>query len=106
MLVFGLALIGVSLALVVAEAHVSSGVLGALAGAAAVGGIVLLLVAAGAGAALVLVVALLAALAAGTLLLLARNHLVRSLRLRPRTGTEALVGHVGVVRSGGSPEAQ
>ena len=106
MLVFGLVLIGVSLALVVAEAHVSSGVLGALASAAAVAGIVLLLLAAGAGAALVLVVALLSAVAASTLLLLARNHLVRSLRVRPRTGREALVGHVGVVRSGDGSEAQ
>jgi len=96
----------VALALVVAEAHVPSGALGALASAAAVGGIVLLLLAAGAGAAIVLLVALIAAAAAGALLLLARNHLVRSVRVRPRTGREALVGHVGVVRSGGGSEAQ
>jgi membrane-bound serine protease (ClpP class) len=107
MLVFGLVLIGASLALVVAEAHLSSGgVIGAVAIAAAVGGIVLLLLAAGAGAAVVLVVAVLAAVAASTLLLLARHHFVRSLRSRPRTGREALVGHVGVVRSGGAHEAQ
>jgi membrane-bound ClpP family serine protease len=107
MLVLGLALIGVSLALVVAEAHVSSGgVIGAAASAAAVGGIVVLLLAAGAGAAVVLVVALLAAVAASALVLLARHQLVRSLRARPRTGREALVGHVGVVRSGGASEAQ
>src|SRR6478672_13547075 len=98
MLVFGLVLIGVALALVVAAAHVPSGALGALASAAAVGGIVLLLLAAGASAAIVLLVALIAAVAASALLLLARNHLVRSLRVRPRTGREALVGHVGVVR--------
>jgi membrane protein implicated in regulation of membrane protease activity len=107
MLVFGLVLIGMSLALVVAEAHVASGgLIGAAASAAAVGGIVLLLLAAGASAAVVLLVALVAAGAAGVLLLLARKHLVRSLRLRPRTGREALVGHVGVVRSAGSSEAQ
>jgi membrane-bound serine protease (ClpP class) len=107
MLAFGLALIGVSLALVVAEAHVSSGgVIGAVASAAAVGGIVLLLLAAGAGAAIVLVVALLAAAGASALLVLARHHLVRSLRARPRTGREALVGHIGVVRSGSGSEAQ
>jgi membrane-bound serine protease (ClpP class) len=107
MLVFGLALIGAALALVVAEAHLSSGgVIGAVAIAAAVGGIVLLLLAAGAGAAVVLLVALVAAGAASALLLLARHHLVRSARARPRTGREALVGHVGVVRSGGASESQ
>jgi membrane-bound ClpP family serine protease len=107
MLVLGLALIGVSLAGVVAEAHLSSGgVIGAVASAAAVGGIVLLLLAAGAGAAVVLLVALLAAAAASTLLVLGRNRLVRTVRSRPRTGREALVGHVGVVRSGGASEAQ
>lgn len=107
MLVLGLALIGVSLALVVAEAHLSSGgLVGAVASAAAVGGIVLLLLAAGAGAALVLLVALVAAVGASSLLVLARHRLVPSLRARPRTGREALVGHVGVVRSGGASEAQ
>jgi membrane-bound serine protease (ClpP class) len=107
MLVLGLALVGVSLALVVAEAHVSSGgVIGAAASAAAVGGIVLLLLAAGAGAAVVLLVALVAGVAASSLLLLARHRLVRYVRARPRTGREALVGHVGVVRSGGASEAQ
>jgi membrane-bound ClpP family serine protease len=107
MLVLGLALVGVSLALVVAEAHLSSGgLIGAVASAAAVGGIVLLLLAAGAGAAVVLVLALVAAVAASSLLVLARHRLVRSLRARPRTGREALVGHVGVVRSAGASEAQ
>jgi membrane-bound ClpP family serine protease len=107
MLVFGLVLIGASLALVVAEAHLASGgVIGAVASAAAVGGIVLLLLAAGAGAAIVLLVALLAAVAASALLVLGRRHLVRAVRGRPRTGREALVGHVGIVRSGGASEAQ
>jgi membrane-bound serine protease (ClpP class) len=107
MLVLGLALIGVSLALVLAEAHLSTGgVIGAVASAAAVGGIVLLLVAAGAGAAVVLLVALVAGVAASSLILLARHRLVGSMRARPRTGREALVGHVGVVRSGGGSHAR
>ena len=107
MLALGLVLIGVSLALVVAEAHLASGgVIGAVASAAAVGGIVVLLLAAGAGAALVLLVALVSAAAAGSLLVLARHQLVRAVRARPRTGREALVGHVGVVRSTGASEAQ
>ena len=72
MLVFGSALIGAALALVVAEAHLSSGgVIGAVASAAAVGGIVLLLLAARAGAAVVLLVAMVAAGSAIALLLLA-----------------------------------
>lgn len=107
MLAVGLALIGASLVLVVAEAHLASGgLIGAVASAAAVGGIALLLLAAGAGAVIVLLVALLAAVAASALLVLGRHHLVRSLRGRPRTGREALVGHVGVVRSSGASEAQ
>jgi membrane-bound serine protease (ClpP class) len=106
MLVLGLTLIGASLALVVAEAHLSSGgVIGAVASTAGIGGVALLLLAAGAGAAVVLVVALAAAAAASALLLLVRRRLVRSVRARPRTGREALVGHVGVVRSGGASEA-
>jgi membrane-bound serine protease (ClpP class) len=107
MLVLGLALIGVSLALVVVEAHLpSGGVIGSFAIAAIVAGIVFLLLAAGAGAAVVLLVALLAAGGASGLLFLARHRLVRSVRARPSTGREALVGHVGVVRSAGSSEAQ
>jgi membrane-bound serine protease (ClpP class) len=107
MLVLGLVLIGASLTLVVAEAHLSSGgLIGAVASATAVGGVVLLLAAAGAGAAVVLLVALVAAIATSSLLLLARHRLVRLVRARPRTGREALVGHVGVVRSGGASEAK
>ena len=35
-----------------------------------------------------------------------RRRILSPLRVRPRTGREALVGHVGVVRSGDSTEAQ
>jgi membrane-bound ClpP family serine protease len=103
----GLALIVVAVVLLLAEAHLSSG--GAIAsagGVAAIGGAALLLLSAGAGAALVLIVALSTAGAAGSLLLLARHRLLRPVRTRPRTGTEALVGHVGVVRASAGPETQ
>lgn len=103
----GLALLVVALVLVLAEAHLSTGgLIGALASAAAIGGAVLLLLGAGVGAAVVLVFALCIGLAASTLLLLARRRILLPLRARPRTGREALVGHVGVVRGEGGREMQ
>jgi membrane protein implicated in regulation of membrane protease activity len=106
MTALGVSLLVVALALLVAEAHLSTGgLIGVGASAAAVGGGALLLLSAGAGAALVLIVALCAAGAAMSLLLLARRRILRPLRARPRTGIEALVGHVGVVRSSGGPPA-
>ena len=107
MTALGLALIAVALVLLLAEAHLSTGgLIGAGASAAVIGGVALLLLAAGAGAVVVLIVALCAAGAVMSLLLLARRRILRSLRARPRTGREALVGHIGVVRSDGGPEAQ
>ena len=41
-----------------------------------------------------------------SLLLLLRRRILRPLRARPRTGSEALVGHVGVLHSNGGPEMQ
>jgi membrane-bound ClpP family serine protease len=106
MTALGVALIVVALVLLVAEAHLSTGgLIGVGASAAAIGGGALLLLAAGAGAALVVIVALCAGAAATSLLLLARHRILVGLRARPRTGTEALVGHVGVVRSSGSRQA-
>ncbi len=107
MTALGVALIVVALVLLLAEAHLSTGgLIGACAIAAAIGGVALLLLAAGAGAAVVLIVALCASGAAMSLLLLGRRRILRPLRARPRTGREALIGHVGVVRSSGGPEAQ
>jgi membrane protein implicated in regulation of membrane protease activity len=103
----GLAFIVVAVVLLLAEAHLSSGgLIGAFASAAAIAGVALLLLAAGAGAAVVLVVALGVAAVATSLLLFARHRILGRLPVRPRTGSEALVGHVGVVRSNGSPEPQ
>ncbi len=107
MTALGLALVVVALALLLAEAHLSTGgLIGACASVAAVGGVVLLLLAAGAGAVAVLIVALCAAAASVSLLLFLRRRVLSPLRVRPRTGREALVGHVGVVRAGDGPEAQ
>jgi membrane-bound serine protease (ClpP class) len=107
MAALGVALFVLALVLVLAEAHLSTGgLIGACAILAAIGGITLLLLAAGAGAAVVLIVALCAAMAAMSLLLLARRRILRPQLARPRTGREALVGHVGVVRSSDGSEAQ
>ena len=107
MTALGLALIAVAVVLLLAEAHLSSGgLIGSGGTAAAIGGAALLLLAAGAGAAVVLIVALCTAAATLSLLLLARRRILRPIRARPRAGREALVGHVGVVRSSVGPEAQ
>jgi len=96
----GVALIITALVLVVAEAHLSTGGLIAVGAAiAAVAGITVLLLAANVGAVVVSGIAVGFALGAGWMLVMSRRHLVRTLRARPRTGREALVGHIGVVRS-------
>lgn len=107
MTALGIVLVAAALVLALAEAHLSTGgLIGASASAAAVGGIALLLISAGAGTAVVLVVA--ACLAAGTAgaLTFARRRLLRPNRARPRTGREALVGRVGVIRSAGELESE
>jgi len=107
MTALGIALIVAAVVLLLAEAHLSTGgLIGACASVAAVGGVVVLLLAAGAGAVLVLVVGLCAAAAAVSLLLFARRRILRPLQARPRTGREALVGHVGVVRSSNGAAAE
>ncbi len=107
MTALGVVLLVAAVALLLAEAHLSSGgLMAAWASAALIGGVTLLLVGAGAGAAVVLIVAACVAAAAISLLVLARRRILRPLFARPRTGREALVGHVGVVRSIEGPEAQ
>ncbi|MGA2319432.1 MAG: NfeD family protein [Solirubrobacteraceae bacterium] len=107
MVALGLALLVVAVVLLLAEAHLSSGgLMAAGASVAAVGAVALLLIAAGAGAAVVLIVALCVTAGAGSLLVLGRRRILRPLRSRPRTGREALVGHVGVVRSISDHEAE
>ena len=107
MAALGIALIVVGLILVLAEAHMSTGgLIGAFAALAAIGGVTLLLLAAGAGAAVVLAVALCAVALTASMLVVWRRRILRPLRTRPRTGREALIGHVGVVRSLSDSEAQ
>jgi membrane-bound ClpP family serine protease len=106
MIALGVVLLIAAVVLFVAEAHLSTGgLVGAGAGAAVIGGTALLLLAAGAGAAVVLIIAVCTAGVALPLLLFARRRVLRPIRVRPRTGTEALVGRVGVVRSTSGPGA-
>ncbi len=103
----GIALIVVALVLLLAEAHLSTGgLIGAVSIVAGIGGITLLLLAAGVGAIGVLIVAVCAAVGAVSLLLPARRRIIGSLQTRPRTGREALVGHLGVVRSSDEDQMQ
>lgn len=95
----GVALVLVGVALLVAEAHVPSGALGAAGGVALAAGAALAIAAAGAGAAVV-VAAVLAALAmAGGWLLIATRKSLAVRRLRSASGREALSGRTGIVRS-------
>ncbi len=103
----GVALLVAAVVLLLAEAHLSTGgLMAACASAAAVGGVTLLLLGASASAAVVLIVAVCAAVAAISSLVLARRRILLPLLARPRTGREALVGHVGVVRSIDGPAAE
>lgn len=104
MAALGIVLLVAGLILALAEAHLTTGgLIGTVAGVVVIVGTVLLLLAAGVGAAVVLVLATCLAGATVSLLLLTRRRLLRPLQGRPRTGREALIGHVGTVRGGGGP---
>src|SRR4051794_32235221 len=107
MLTLGIVLMVVGAALLVAEAHVVSyGLLGLGGAAALTAGVAVALGAAGApGAVVVLAAALLAAVALTAAALLVRAG-ARVARRRVRTGPEALVGKVGVVRAPPRPRGQ
>jgi membrane-bound ClpP family serine protease len=99
MLEIGVALVLVGVALLVAEAHLPAGLLGAAGGLSLAGGAALAI--AGAGGGLSLVLAAMAAAIAATgvwFALVARKALAIRGR-RASSGREALSGHVGVVRS-------
>lgn len=107
MLGLGIVLLVAGTALLVLEAHVVSyGVLGLAGLAAMVLGAVLAIDAAGGGLALVLVIGLALAFAGGVLLLGAVRQVALVARGRARTGAEALVGRVGVVRAPPAPLGQ
>jgi membrane-bound ClpP family serine protease len=100
MLAAGVVLLVVAVVLLLVEAHVSTGGFGSAAILALVAGLVMLLLGAGASLAVVLLVAVCTAAAASVGLLLVGRSVLHVRRQLPRAGTEAMVGHVGVIHDG------
>src|SRR3954464_12109318 len=94
----GVALVLVGAALLVAEAHVPSGILGVGGGVSLALGAALAIAAAGGGGAIVVAAGLAAASVAGLWLAIVARKGLASRGLRVRIGSEALAGHLGVVR--------
>lgn len=103
MVALGLVSLAVAVVLLVTEAHLSTGgLIAAGAVLALVGGIALLLIGVAAGLLAVLAVSGAVCVASvGGLVLLGRS-LRPVQRLRPRSGSQAMVGHLGVMRADGS----
>jgi membrane-bound serine protease (ClpP class) len=99
MVELGVALVLVGAALLVAEAHVPSGALGAAGGLTLAAGAALAIAGAGGGVAIVIAaIAAAMAVSAGWLMIATRKGLATR-RLRAASGREALSGRTGVVRS-------
>jgi membrane-bound serine protease (ClpP class) len=106
MTALGILLLLSGLALVVAEAHVPSGVLGAVGAVALVAGVAVLATAVGANPMVAVPVGAGLLLAAGTWAVLAARSVSGTRRARVRAGPEALSGRVGVVRAWSEPDGQ
>jgi membrane-bound ClpP family serine protease len=107
LLTLGVVLLVLGAVLLAAEAHLPSfGALGIAGVAALVTGAALAVDAAGGGVALVLAVAVAIGIGAGALLFVAVRASLPMARARARTGTEALVGQIGVVRQAPAPLGQ
>jgi membrane-bound ClpP family serine protease len=99
MVAIGIALVLVGAALLVAEAHLTSGVLGVVGSCLLVGGAAVAITAAGGGLAVVAPVGLAAGAMSGLWLTIATRKALASQRLHVSAGREALAGHMGVVRN-------
>jgi len=107
MVIPGIVLVLLGAGLLVAEAHLPTyGVLGLLGLVSLVAGGAIAVDASGGGSVLVLVVTLMLLLVAGVALAAVVKGAAGVARRRPRTGAEALVGHVGVVRHELEPVGQ
>ena len=95
----GVALVVLGAALLVAEAHVPSGLLGAAGGVTLAGGAALSLAGLGGGAAVVVAAVLGTVVVSGLWLWLAASKSLKTRRLRAAAGREALSGRMGVVRT-------
>jgi membrane-bound ClpP family serine protease len=99
MVEIGVALVLVGAALLVAEAHVPGGVLGAAGAIALAAGAALAIAGAGAGLALALLAVVAVLAVAGVWVAIAASKSLAVRRLRAASGREALSGRAGVVRS-------
>jgi membrane-bound ClpP family serine protease len=99
MVALGVALLLIGAALLVAEAHVPAGVLGVLGGASLAAGSAVVIAAAGGGIVVIVPIALGAAAIAALWLTVATRKALVAQSGRARSGTEALSGHLGTVRS-------
>jgi membrane-bound ClpP family serine protease len=95
----GVALVVLGAALLVAEAHVPSGLLGATGGIALAGGVALTLAGLGGGTLVIVAAVLGAVVVSGAWAAIAASKGLRARRLRSSAGREALSGRTGVVRS-------
>jgi membrane-bound ClpP family serine protease len=102
----GVALVVLGVALLVAEAHLSSGLLGAAGGIALAGGSALTLAGLGGGTVVVLAAVFGAAAVTGLWLALVTSKGLQARRLRTVAGREALSGRIGVVRSWDGADGQ
>ncbi len=99
MVALGLVCVAAALILLLIEAHLSTGgLVAALAVVATVGGVALLLGGAAAGLMPVLVVSGGVCLGGIGGVVLMRRSLAGTNRVRPRSGSQAMVGHLGVMR--------
>jgi membrane-bound serine protease (ClpP class) len=106
MTALGIVLLLSGLALVIAEAHVPSGLLGVAGAVVLVAAVAVLAGAVGATAAVAVPVGAGLVLAAGAWGLLAARSAAGARHARVRSGPEALSGHVGVVRAWSEPGGQ
>jgi len=99
MVEIGVAMLLVGAALLVVEAHVAAGVIGAVGALAMAGGAALAIAGAGGGLAIVLSAVVAAGAVAGLWLAVATRKALATRKLRASSGREALSGRLGVVRS-------
>ena len=106
MIVVGVVLVVLGLVLLVAEAHLPTGVLGVTGGLSFAAGVALAIAGAGASALLVVPLALGAGVIAALWLTIVARGALASRALKPSSGREALRGHCGTVRSWGTDDGQ
>jgi membrane-bound serine protease (ClpP class) len=100
MSVLAVVLVVVSVGLLLVEAHLTTGgFIAAIAIIALVSGLTLALASSGAALPVVVAVGVIVTAVAGVALWIAARSLLSTARRRPRTGPQAMVGHLGQVRA-------